>query len=89
MNEAGYHWRPVPKKGKLTPEQLAKRKAFVDAHLKKTAAWWRGSFGLVLDGVTLTRPPKPLSGKVKQAAQAIKAHIEKEKATRTGPLHVG
>ena len=40
LNEAGYHWRPVAKKGKLTQGQLAKRKAFVDSHLDKTAAWW-------------------------------------------------
>ena len=87
LNEAGYHWRPVPKKGKLTPEQLAKRKAFVDAHLNKTAAWWRESFGLVLDGVTLTRPPKPLSGKEKHAAQAIKHMWVKDGEALDNSLH--
>ena len=87
LNEAGYHWRPVPKKGKLTPEQLAKRKAFVDAHLNKTAAWWRESFGLVLDGVTLTRPPKPLSAKEKHAAQAIKHMWVKDGEALDNSLH--
>ena len=62
LNEAGYHWRPVAKQGKLTQGQLATRKAFVDTHIDKTTAWWRGNIGLVLDGVTLTRAPKPLSG---------------------------
>ena len=31
LNEAGYHWRPVTRKGKQTPAQLAARKTFVDA----------------------------------------------------------
>ena len=72
LNDAGYHWRPVAKKGKLSEAQLKQRKAFVDAHINKPAAWWRKHMGLVLDGVTLTRAPKPLSGKEKHAAQAIK-----------------
>ena len=54
LNSAGYHWRSVAKKGKLTEAQLAARKVFVDAHLDKSAAWWRQHFGLVLDGVALT-----------------------------------
>ena len=50
LNEAGYHWRAVPKRGKLSPAQLAARKVFVDAHIGKPALWWRRNFGLVLDG---------------------------------------
>ena len=45
---------------------------FVEAHINHAPAWWRRNIGLVLDGVTLTRAPKPLSGKEKHAAQAIK-----------------
>ena len=32
LGEAGYHWRPVPKRSQLTEAQLAARKVFVDAH---------------------------------------------------------
>ena len=87
LNEAGYHWRPVAKKGKLTPAQLGARKAFVEAHIDKSAAWWRQSIGLVLDGVTLTRPPKPLSGKEKHAAQAIKHMWVKDGEALDNSLH--
>ena len=87
LNEAGYHWRPVAKKGKLTPAQLAQRKAFVDSHLNRTAAWWRGRIGLVLDGVTLTRAPKPLSRKEKHAAQAIKHMWVKKGEALDNSLH--
>ena len=48
LNDAGYHWRPVAKKGKLSEAQLKQRKAFVDVHINKTAAWWRKHMGLVL-----------------------------------------
>ena len=71
LNEAGFFWRPAPRKQKLSPEQLAKRKAFVDKYVGKTSGWWVENFGLVLDGVTLTLAPKPLSAKEKHAAQAI------------------
>ena len=37
----------------LTKEQLSRRKEFVDAHIKKTAAWWQANMNMVLDGVTL------------------------------------
>ena len=32
LGEAGYHWRPAPKRSQLTEAQLAARKVFVDAH---------------------------------------------------------
>ena len=73
LNEAGYFWKRVPKVQGLTKEQLAKRKEFVDAHVNKTAAWWHAHMNIVLDGVTLTLPPKPLSAKEKHAAQRITA----------------
>ena len=72
LNAAGYHWRPVSKRGKLSEAQLAARKSFVDAHVNKPASWWRQSFGLVLDGVTLTKAPAPMNAREKHAAQAIK-----------------
>ena len=60
LNAAGYHWCPVSKRGKLTDTQLAERKAFVDAHIDKAASWWCQQFGLVLDGVTLAKAPRPM-----------------------------
>ena len=72
LGEAGYHWRPAPKRSKLTEGQLAARKVFVDTHIDKPVVWWRQHFGLVLDGVTLTKAPRPLSKREKHAAQAIK-----------------
>ena len=87
LNDAGYHWRPVAKKGKLSEAQLKQRQAFVDAHLKKPAAWWRKHMGLVLDGVTLTRAPKPFSGKEKHATQAIKHMWVKSGEALDNSLH--
>ena len=87
VNAAGYHWRPVPKRGKLTPTQLELRKVFVDAHIDKSAAWWRRAFGLVFDGATLARAPKPLSGKEKHAAQAIKYMWVKDGEDLDNSLH--
>ena len=72
LNAAGYHWHPVSKRGKLSEAQLAARRSFVDAHINKPASWWRQNLGLVLDGVTLTKAPKPLNRREKHAAQAIK-----------------
>ena len=71
LNEAGFFWKRVPKVQGLTKEQLSKRKEFVDAYIHKTAAWWQTHMNIVLDGVTLTVPPKPLSAKEKHAAQRI------------------
>lgn len=87
LNEAGFHWRPVAKKGKLSDAQLAQRKVFVDSHINKPASWWRKNVGLVLDGVTLTRAPKPLSGKEKHAAQAIKHMWVKKGESLDNTLH--
>ena len=87
LNEAGYHWRPVAKKSKLTDGQLKVRKDFVDAHIGKTAAWWRQHMGLVLDGVTLTKAPRPLSMREKHAAQAIKHMWVKDGEALDNSLH--
>ena len=87
LNEAGYHWRPVPRRSKLTDDQLKARRAFVDAHIDKPAAWWHQHFGLVLDGVTLTKAPKPLSKREKHAAQAIKHMWVKDGEALDNSLH--
>ena len=87
LGEAGYHWRPVPKRSQLTEAQLVARKVFVDAHVDKPAGWWRQHFGLVLDGVTLTKAPKPLSKREKHAAQAIKHMWVKDGEALDNSLH--
>ena len=87
LNRAGFSWRPVPRKSKLSPKELEQRKAWVDAHLHWTRGRWAASFGLVLDGVTLTRAPKPLSGAQKHAAQSIKAMWVKAGEALDNDLH--
>ena len=87
LNDAGYYWRPVARKGKLSEAQLKQRKAFVDAYISRSAAWWRQHMGLVLDGVTLTRAPKPLNAKEKHAAQAIKHMWVRRGETLDNSLH--
>ena len=72
LNRHGYFWRPLPKVRGLSAAELAKRKAWVDMYLDKTPAWWQEHMGLVLDGVTLTMAPKPLSGRERHMAQSIK-----------------
>ena len=71
LNRNGYFWRPVPKVNKLTEADLKKRKDFVTKFGMHSPDWWERSMNLVLDGVTLTMPPAPLSGKEKHAAQRI------------------
>ena len=39
LGEAGYHWRPAPKRSKLTEGQLAAWKMFVDTHIGKPVVW--------------------------------------------------
>ena len=87
LNKAGFSWRPVPRKSKLSPKELEKRKAWVDARLHWTRGKWAKAFGLVLDGVTLTRAPKPLTGAQKHAAQSIKAMWVKEGEGLDNDLH--
>ena len=71
LNRNGYFWRPVPKVNKLTEADLKKRKDFVTKYGMHSPDWWEHNMNLVLDGVTLTMPPAPLSGKEKHAAQRI------------------
>ena len=71
LNENGFFWKPVPKQHRLKPTELARRRAFVDRYVGKTQKWWEENMNLVLDGVTLTMPPKTLSGRQKHAAQRI------------------
>ena len=40
LNAAGFFWSAVPKKTKLTKEQLKQREAFVTAYGGKSAQWW-------------------------------------------------
>ena len=87
LNQAGFFWRPTPKKSKLTPEQLQKRKVWVDKYIRKDASWWRANLGLDLDGVTLTKAPRALNQREKHAAQAVK-HMWVEKGeTLDNNLH--
>lgn len=58
LNKRGFHWRPVPKVKGLSKDDLAGRKAFVTRYAGKSAAWWMQHMNMVLDGVTLTMPPK-------------------------------
>ena len=71
LNFAGYYWKVVPRIHGLTTEQLKQRKEFVDAHVHHPSSWWVSRFNMVLDGLTLTMPPKTTSGKQKHAAQRI------------------
>ena len=87
LNKAGFKWRPVPRKSKLSPKELAQRKEWVDARLHWTSERWAQELGLVLDGVTLTRAPKPLTGAQKHAAQSIKSMWVKEGEALDNDLH--
>lgn len=84
LNKHGYHWRPVAKKQPLTRAQLAARKAFVEKYGSHGPTWWENNFGLVFDGVTLTKAPKPLHGRAKHAAQSIR-HMWMRKGERLDP----
>ena len=87
LNKYGFYWRPVAKKQPLSSAQLAARKAFVDKHYSYGASWWARNFGLVFDGVTLTKAPKPMSGRAKHAAQSIR-HMWMREGERLDPkLH--
>ena len=68
----GYRWRPVPKIRGLTKEELEKRKAWIDQHVHHSSTWWVQNMNLVLDGVTLTMAPRPLSSRQRHAAQSIR-----------------
>ena len=87
LNNAGFFWRGVPRKTKLTKDQLRQREAFVKAYGGKTSKWWAENIGLVLDGVTLTCAPKPLSEKEKHAAQAVKAMWVRTGEALSNDLH--
>ena len=71
LNDAGYYWKTVPKRQGLSKEQLVKREAWVSQYLSRSSAWWLEHGNMVLDGVTLTMAPKPLSGRQKHAAQRL------------------
>lgn len=71
LNRKGFFWRPVPKKSSLSAQDLKSRQTFVEKYEDKTPTWWENNYDLVLDGVTLTKAPKPLSARAKHAAQSI------------------
>ena len=82
-----YHWRQVAKKSPLKPEHIEMRKEFVDKHLHHRPSWWVENVHLILDGVTLTKAPKKMSGRQKHAAQAIKAMWMKKGESMDPDLH--
>ena len=71
MNRHGYFWRRVPKVTPLAARHIAKRKIFVDKYIDRSVAWWKANMSLIIDGVTLTRPPRNLNGRQKHAAQNV------------------
>lgn len=71
LNAHGYHWKPVPRIQGFSSAQLSERKAFVDKYINRSASWWRDHMNMVLDGVTLTMPPKPMNSRQKHAAQRL------------------
>ena len=71
LNAEGFYWKRVPKTMRLDDKELQKRKVWVEKYIDKSASWWEHNMNLVLDGVTLTMPPKSLSAREKHAAQRI------------------
>ena len=71
LNRHGYFWRRVPKVTPLAARHIAKRKIFVDKYIDRSVAWWKANMSLIIDGVTLTRPPRNLNGRQKHAAQNV------------------
>ena len=72
LNRNGYFWRSLPKVRGLSESELAKRKAWIEKFIDKSPSWWQKNIGLVLDGVTLTMAPKPLSARQRHMAQSIR-----------------
>ena len=87
LNKHGFFWRPVPKKRHLSKADLQKREEFWKKYGAKTHAWWVQNLNLVLDGVTLTMPPKPLNARERHAAQAIKHMWVREGEKMDNDLH--
>ena len=71
LNVEGFFWKRVPKTMRLSDKELQQRKAWVEKYAAKSATWWEQNMNLVLDGVTLTMPPKSLNDREKHAAQRI------------------
>ena len=57
----------------LSPAELDKRKAFVNEFYAKSPGWWQDNMQLIIDGVTLTKAPKPLTARQRHMAQGIKS----------------
>ena len=73
LRRHGFRWQQLPKIRGLTPAELDKRKAFVNEFGGKSPGWWQDNMQLILDGVTLTKAPKPLTARQRHMAQGIKA----------------
>ena len=69
----GFRWQKRPVMRGLTTAELEKRKAFVAEFCGNTLGWWQDNMQLILDGVTLTKVPKPLTERQHHMAQGIKA----------------
>ena len=89
LNRSGYFWRPVPKKGGLTKSDLQQRREFVAKYGSHTASWWEENMSMVLDGVTLTKAPKPLNAAQKHMAQSITHMWMKKGESLDNDVHKG
>ena len=85
LNRHGYFGRPAPKIRGLSAAELEERKAFVDEHWQRPASWWEENMNLVLDGVTLTIPPKPPTFRQRHMAQSIKHTCRMLQGETRGP----
>ena len=59
----------------------------MDTYLNRSPAWWEQHMAMVLDGVTLTMAPRPLSKRQKHAAQRITSLWMRAGETLDNDLH--
>ena len=87
LNAHGYYWKPVPRIQGFSSAQLKERKAFVGKYINRSASWRKDRMNMVLDGVTLTMPPKPLNSRQKHAAQRLSCMWLKEGECLHNDIH--
>jgi hypothetical protein len=58
LGDAGYHWRPRAQKPKLSKERMMVRKNWAQIVLNMCPKELRRNFGLAMDGVVVSCPPK-------------------------------
>ena len=87
LNDSGYTWRRVPKVQGLTEAQLKKRKQFVNKFIARNPSWWEKGVAMVLDGVTLTKAPRPLGKRQKHAALRITNMWVKDGEATNNDIH--